>query len=377
MTATLFFLLLSTHFGQSQPQEELIALIRQGNQNSRAAIRSIHARYEITHTPVIPDPSGKTREPMITKVEWWQDGERVRWTQETTKPLTEDEIPARMRGDVRGKRAVWVTKRDCAIIDGEFRTINNQYRPDGSHIGDADIRTYSRDEMLTSDLWRDALFIVWTKPRSGLYDLLANPSCVRKLEKVSEGTETKYHLVIQAPKPMEEYELELTVEPSKNYLVSSWKANTASPKETMRVDEKVLAFHEIARGIFFPVEVEGRSYAIKRDGPDVLFRISRLKFNLLEINQASTNYPFHLPIPAGMTVVDRRNGTRYIATKDGKPTVVGPAPKEVPAAQVPTYDEPEQWPLLVPIAAACVVAALLLAGGIYYLRRKRAQAIQA
>lgn len=376
MTATLFFLLLSTPLRQSQPQEELIALIRQGNQNSRAAIRSIHARYEITHTPVTPEASGKIREPMITKVEWWQDGERVRWAIETTIPLSEDEIPARMRGAVRGKRAALVMKRDYANVDGELRTINHQYRPDGSHAGDADIRTFSRDELPPTDLWRTALFIVLDKPRSGLYDLLLNPSCVRKFEKVSEGRETSYHLIIQAPKPREEYELELTVEPSKNYLVSSWRANTASPKATLREDNKVLAFREIAQGIFFPVEVESRSYAIKHDRPDVLFAINRIKYNLLEINQASTSYPFDLPIPAGMPVVDHRNGTSYVATKDGKPTVVAPAPKEVPAAQVPTYDEPQQWPLFVPIAAACVVFALLLAGGIYYSRRKRAQAIQ-
>ncbi|HTU92741.1 MAG TPA: hypothetical protein VMF69_21855, partial [Gemmataceae bacterium] len=130
MTATLFFLLLSTPLGQPQPQEELVALIRQGNQNSRTAIRSIHARYEITQTLVIPNPSAKTREPIITKFEWWQDGDRVRWTQETTKPLTEDEIPAGMRGAVKGRRAASVTKRDCAIVDGEVRIINHQYRPD-------------------------------------------------------------------------------------------------------------------------------------------------------------------------------------------------------------------------------------------------------
>src|SRR5579883_1891971 len=378
MTATLFFLLLSTPLRQSQPQEQLVALIRQANQNSRAALRSIHARYEITETLVIPDPSGKTREPVITKVEWWQDGDRVRWTEETTKPLTEDEIPARMRGAVRGKRAALVLRRDCAIVDGELRTINNQYRPDGSQVGDADIRTYNRDEPFTSDLWRSALFVVLPKPRSGLYDLLANPSSVRKLEKVSEGGQPKYHLVIQAPKPMEDYELELTVEPSKNYLVSSWKANTTSPKVTMRVDQTVLAFREIAPGTFFPVEVEGRRYAIKHDGPDVLGRISRTKYSLLEINQASTSYPFHLPIPAGMPVVDRRDGTSYVATKDGKLKEVAPAPHEVLAAQVqaPTYDEPQQWPLFVPIVAACVVSALLLAGGIYYSRRKRGQATQ-
>jgi hypothetical protein len=138
----------------------------------------------------------------------------------------------------------------------------------------------------------------------------------------------------------------------------------------------VLAFREVARGIFFPVEIEGRVYRIKHDGPDVLTQIIRSKYNLLEINQAPTNYPFDLPIPAGMQVVDHRNGTQYIATKDGKPKVVAPAPKEVPAAQVPTYDEPQQWLLFVPFAAACVVSALLLAGGIYYSRRKRGQAIQ-
>lgn len=375
MTAHLFFLLLSAPLGQSQPQEELIALIRQGNQNSRAAIRSIHARYEITQTFVIPEPSGKTREPIKTKVEWWQDGERVRWTEESTRHLTEDENPARMRGAVRGKHGAWVTRKDWAIVDGELRIINNQYRPDGSHVGDAHILTYSRDQMLTSDLWRDALFIVLTKPRSGLYDLLSNPSCVRKLETFGEGGESKYHLVIQAPKPMEAYELELTVEPLKNYLVSYWKANTRSPKETMRMEDKVLAFREIERGIFFPVEVEGRRYAIRRDGPNVLVQVSRSKYSLLEINQDSTNYPFQLPIPAGMPVVDHRNGTSYVATKDGKPKVVFPAPKEAPAAQLPTYDEPQQWPLFVPIAAACVASALLLAGGIYYSRRKRSQAI--
>jgi hypothetical protein len=376
MTATLLFLLLSTPLKQSQPQEELIALIRQGNQNSRAAVRSIHARYEITQNWVIPEASGKTGEPIITKVEWWQDGERVRWTEETTSKVSEDEIPARPRGAMRGKSAVLVTRKDCAIVDGELRIISNTYRPDGSHVGDADIRTYSPDEMLGSDLWRIALFIVLDKPRSGLYDLLSNPSCVLKLEKVGEGKQTSYHLVIQAPKPREEYELELTVEPSKNYLVSSWKANTHSPKETMRWDEKVLAFREIEQGIFFPGEVEHRSYAIKRDGPDVLFQISRAKYTLLEVNQASTDYPFHLPVPAGMPVVDRRNGTSYIESKDGKPTVVAPAPVEVVAAKVPTYEETQQWPLFVPIAVACVVSALLLTAGIYYLRRKRSQATQ-
>lgn len=375
MTPTLFFLFLSTPLLQSQPQEELIALIRQGNQNSRVAIRSIHARYEITQTPVIPGPSGKTSKPVITKVEWWQDGERVRWTEETTKQVTEDEIQARMRGAVRGKRAVSVIKKDWAIVDGELRIINNQYRLDGSHVGDAHILTYSRDQMLTSDLWWSALFVVLQKPRSGLYDLLSHPSCVRKLEKVSEGGETKYHLIVQTPKPTEECELELTVEPSKNYLVSSWKANDSSPKATARLEEKVLAFREITLGIFFPVEVETRAYAIKRDGPDVLVQISRLKFTLLEINQESNSYPLHLPIPAGMAVIDHRNGTQYIATKDGKATVFGPVPKEVAAAQVPTYDEPPQSSLLVPILAACVVSALLLAVGIYYTRRKRGQVI--
>jgi hypothetical protein len=375
MKATLFFLLLSTTLGQPQAHEELVALIRQGNQNSRAAIRSIHARYEITYTLAISYPSGKTREPIITKVEWWQDGDKARWTQEITKPLTEDDMPARIQGAVRAKAAL-VLKTDWAIVDGERRIINHQYRPDGSHVEGADIRAYSRDETLPSDLWRNALFVVLTRPRSGLYDLLANPSCVRKLEQVTEGGETKYHLVVQAPKPMEDYELELTVQPSKNYLVSSWKANTLSPKETARLNDKVLAFREIAPSIFFPVEVEGRVYKIKRDGPDVLSQISRTKYSLLEINQASTNYPFHLPIPAGMPVVDHRNGTTYIATEDGKPTVVGPAPTVVAAAQVPTYEETQEWPRFVPIAAACVVAALLLAGGIYYLRRKRGQAIQ-
>ncbi len=375
MTTTLFFLLLSPPLGQSQPQGELIALIRQGNQNSRAAIRSIHARYEITQTSVVPEPGGKNREPIITKIEWWQDGERVRWIQEITRQLTDHEIPARMRGAMRGKRAVSVIKKDLAIIDGEVRIISHQYRPDGSHSQLSEIRTYNRDEIPPTDLWMSALFIVLDKPRSGLYDLLSNPSCVRKLEKVGEGRETSYHLVIQAPKPSEEYELELTVEPSKNCLVSSWKINDSSPKASMRWDNKVLAFREIDRGIFFPVEIEERNYAIKRDGPDVLFNISRLKFSLVEINQESTNYPFQLPIPAGMPVVDRRNGTQYIATEDGKPTVVGPIPKEVPAAQLPTYDEPQQSSLFVPIVAACVASALLLAGGIYYSRRKRAQAM--
>jgi hypothetical protein len=238
MTATLFFLILPT-MPQSQSQEELGALIRQGNENSRAAIRSIHARYEITETVVIRGPSGRTREPIITKVEWWQDGDRVRWTEERTIRPTEDQIPVRMRATLRGKRAALVLKKDCAIVDGEFRIINNQYRLDGSHVGDAHILTYSRDEMLSSDLWRNALFIVLDKPRNGLYDLLSNPSCVRKLEKVGEGRELNYHLVIQTPKPMDDHELELTVEPSKNYLVSSWKENTASPKATARIDQKV------------------------------------------------------------------------------------------------------------------------------------------
>jgi hypothetical protein len=63
-------------------KEDIVSVIRAGHRNSREAIHTLHARYQVITQAAGGGPAKAGTRLMGKTVEWWQDGVMMRWTEE-------------------------------------------------------------------------------------------------------------------------------------------------------------------------------------------------------------------------------------------------------------------------------------------------------
>jgi hypothetical protein len=353
--------LIVTHAGD----KELITLIRESNQNSRAAIRTIHARLERVQTTVMKDPSIPPGEPMITKIEWSQDGDEVRCTEEETRTLRAEDMGPEMLKRAKGQRTLY-SRIDCAMHAGELTMIALQRNPDGTGVKNSKI-TQAKDALLPGDIWFDALFLVVAKPRRTLAELLMEPSQVMGVER--RGKE--FELRVKVPPPVEDYELHIIVDPSRNFLVRYYTGRTNSTKATLRFEDEVLAFKEYAPGIYFPQATEGRSYLIAPDRSERLYQVVKTTYQSVSINQPIEPSVFRLTIPPKVAVLDDRSGTTYSLGKDGQREGEATAPRRESQPLRFQTEEQKSGSVARPIIVAGLAVGFGLLAALTFYSRKR------
>lgn len=357
-------------------QEISIPLIQEGSLNSRASIRSIHARYEIKQEVVFKHPNLPKSRPLISKVEWWQDGNSIRWVEETTTYFSKDQLAA--KGSHRSKDENEVTQIECVASNGEMTVITRKRRTDGSTEKSAQRNFHKAEHPLRNDLWSLSLFDLLSTPRKNLSELLKLPGAVKSAETRLIGRRRYYRLIVSAPPPQGNYEYEILIDPNCNFLVKSFtpRESNRTVNTTARFEKEALSFREYESGIYFPHELETRLYLINQVEPKTehLWKVSRVRFHSIEINKPINPKIFQLVPKDGTPVVDYRDKSSYLAGPNGMPRgEVGPAPESAPTPTVPTYKEGPRfnW-VLSGVIITSILALLILT--VLVMRRRRTSA---
>jgi hypothetical protein len=357
-----------------QGDDGKLEMIRAVSRNSFQAIRTLHAKYTTIAEQQPEKEGGKVVRTQVWN-EWWQDGKQVRWSTERDVPL---EATAKPGQDLK-KRVQRTRQEGVLSADGDVKSLYKQGFGDGKWIRQGAITTHKRDQALGADIWIIALFVIRQQPRATLADLLEDTKHVKQMgfEIVDKHRCEKLLLRPPAVGARSRIEYEVVVDSRYNYLVRGLKPVNTSPEARLRREVTVRRFLECAPGLFFPAEIESRSYTLtaeKQKGK--LLSKSTTRFTHVKANEHIDPRLFHLEFEAGTPIYDGRNQTMFTIGKDQKP--VGPVepvapPRDMEAA--PTYDEPPlRWWLF---AAWGLPALLGLALGLWWLVRRRRRTVEA
>ena len=312
-------------------QEDLIPVIREQNRNSRELIRTIYADYDVV-SDFIPRgiiPFGQFR------VQWWQDGDLIRYKLVRKHRYMANSTKS---AEPASPTKVVTLQDDFLIKDGDMLSLRR--RP-GSESGDATFRPIPGKPQTPHDVWFESLFTLVRNERTGLPQLLEAPKRVKVLEVVRRKEQVYYKLIFDCSDAREKRELEVEVDPRRNYLVTHSVHSASSGKGTDKRETTVLAFREIAPGIQFPMHVEARVYSFELDDQKGnLLAVTETKFHSVVINQPIDPKHFELEIPPRSAVVDYRDNSSYVVGPDGQPKgKVWVVPKPIETEADPTYRE--------------------------------------
>jgi hypothetical protein len=359
--------------GQVETTKDLLPILREGHLNSRAAIRSIHAKVYIEQTTVpLGNPKAKETPEYTIQLEWWQDGDMIRWTERSRQHR-----PGRP-----GQKVPSLIVDDGCINHGDFKLLSTQSQlSSSSPYRSMSIKAFNPgDRIGFDDLWSQALFVVPTgRAKQTLADFLGRPGGVREITKTTLGKNSSYRVRFTFPLGDQMEERDVWVDPGCNFLARKIEYWTPPDEKTFHCGTEVLSFAEVAPGIFFPRNTEGWAYIRdpKNNKERLLYR-KKVRFESVVVNQRIEPKIFDIKIPAGTMVVDVRKGVGYMTGGDGQPGgPMVPAPianQGGPSLQAglrsPTRPGLWQW-------LACLVSlgALAATGAVLFrVRQKRLRA---
>jgi hypothetical protein len=288
----------------------LLEEVRNGN---RAALESIHTFYcqvVVTYEPKpqIPVPAG----------EYWRslDAVRVRWHQ------GEKRFDSILRDS-----KVW----NLAVAPGA----NEHSAPGGALV------RYDGSPLGPCDAWALGLLTLPAQEKIAYAcfdDLLNQAHDLQQVEsRVENGTEFIIVKITHA-----RAQEEIWFEHGSNYLAR--KLFITWPNK-QRSESQVVRFAEVAPAIFFPKQVETRSYSA--DGKFLHRR--EVAFSGFKVNQPFPEETFKVHFPRGAQLDDLIAGKRYTVDENGNP--ISPSsdlPKVAPlsagaAPRTETRVEPQSW----------------------------------
>jgi hypothetical protein len=344
----------------SAPSTEL-EFIRSGHRASRDAIRTVHATYEVQRWLGAHAQECSGTPDWVSKMEWWQDGEKIRWKETVT---TSDP------GKGAEPTTRWTFDRDNAVWEGTATRIESQRCDGKERLKGATLSSFDPTEPIPDDLWDRASFALALKPHHTVAELLDVPERVVEVEATEVRGTPYYRTRILFP-DSKKIEIEVWIDPKHNFLVKKWGWKPMAGETGFRNEHEVLSFRECEPSVYFPQETRVKSYWIGEDGSEKLRAVSRTRFRSVEINRPIDPETFVLAVPSGLSVVDLRNGTRYRLGPDGNPADLRPAPV---AAKDPVFESVaaqrrgmERWHFWTVVG----VSLLLGAGVTAFLVRKR------
>ncbi len=335
--------------------------IRNAHRASRDAIRTVHATYDVETWNGVP-ADGLSPPDRVSHVEWWQDGDKMRWTETVTTT----------QGGTGGGSSRRLTRYlDSAVSEGTATRIQSQRFENAQEQKGAILSTFDAKEPIMDELWYRASFALTVKPHHTLAELLDMRDRVSEVESTEAQEVPYYRATVRSPES-EKVEIEVWLDPRHNFLVKKWVSKPMAGESEFHQEQEVMAFRECEPSVYFPQETRLTIYGIGKDGTEKLLSVTRTRFRSVEINRPIDPGVFALTIPPGISVVDRRSGTAYRLAPDGKPTDVMPAP--VPSKK-PIFESVVAKPegMQMSYVWAVVGVSLLLGAGVtaFLFHRKR------
>ena len=222
--------------------------------------------------------------------------------------------------------------------------------------------------LATCDVWRMALFTFFG-PEGGwitLDELLKSQSKLKTIKRQSESGKELIYIDLDHDKA----KVEIWLDSHVNYLARKMRITMNLPGSRVWGEHEILRFKEVVDGIFFPEEIEARSYTDNKLDGTTFTTISDVK-----INQPLGQDVFKLRYPAGVQIMDTIEGKMYIANQEGRPIgtvknmqVVRTPPLPVDGgSQTATEFEPKsltRW--ILPASFGLVI----VGGAIWFIQRK-------
>lgn len=313
----------STSAGSSLLEE-----VRHGNQAALQSIHTFYCRIAVAYEPKaqVPPPAG----------EYWRslDTVRVRWHLGNQK----------FESILKDSRVWTLGGADNAAAVGRY---------DGSPLG-------------MCDAWRLGLFTLPAHEKIAVAtfnELLDQPHELQGVERRTENGAEFVVIKISHARARQELWFERGV----NFLirkdVATWPTGQRSESEVMR-------FTEVAPGVFFPEEVETRSFSA--DGK--LLRTQRNLFSNFRVNQPLPPESFRVRFSPGTELQDLIAGKRYKVDENGTP--IG-SPSDLPQVaplsagvtpRTETREEPRPWTRWILWPS---VGMVLAGGGLWLVRWRR------
>ena len=344
----------------SGQQADDITLLREGNRGSRDAIRTLHAQFR-TETRIVL-AGAPVSPPQTVSVEWWQDGEQIRWQEQTT-------VSSRGSNNKTGPVTVIM---DRAVRDGKLTVLEHQDRPGSPPYRGALVADFDPAEPTLGNLWKLGLFLISSRPRITLPELLQRHDCIKNLAKEDLGGRQVYKLDLALPLKDPE-ECQVWVDPAHNFLVQKIAFKGLPEGTRLREEKEVLSFRECEPGVYFPQEVETRTYAIADDKSQQLYAIGHTHFESVVVNKALDAKIFDLAIPPGTPTINRQEGTSFVMGDNGTPRgPISPAPAITPppSPQLTPEQHLVTGPRLVVSIAVSLTLGLLVTLFLYWRRRR-------
>lgn len=270
-------------------EDPAIALVRDGLRQARDSIRTIYAKYKIVIPPRPPGSPPERYPPLVPlAVEWWQDGDLVRY---------------RHRANFKDEEYLWKG-------GGKKSLWRNRPLGEVSEQLSGEISSHVDNYSVAFNLWRSCLFEEPLLSPHPLCSELLAPSFAPEISTVQDGGKKYYRVAYTLPVNLPKRRSEIWVDPKRNYLVVKC---IREQKDSDYVIECISA-REVKPGIFFPTVLESRRV---REGKPTLQRT----FQVLElrVNDPIDPKVFEWTFPRGTSVSDREKGVLYKIGKDGQP----------------------------------------------------------
>lgn len=272
--------------------------IRRSHENSKGSIRTIHAVYEIETTVLL---TADNRPPEKMRLEWWQDGPSVRFQKTKSSAGGANEFT------------------DISTRNGEVTRVASQAKLQGEPKTVGMLGVEKPMERDLYGLWSQSCFDVLNSPRITLDDLLKTPSLVTELTYADGNNEGKLRLLATLQYRGHTDQAEILIDPGKNYLISGIDYKGLPPGSGARMSKKVLSYHEIEPGLYFPKEVETKVILLGKNRAETHYSTSLTRFLVVDVNQPIDSTVFDLAIPPDTATVDYRKGATYLMGENGKP----------------------------------------------------------
>lgn len=339
--------------------EQLVAAARDGSRAAISSITSMQCRYErLPWANTTPEQAFKHWGP-YNQGRFWRSGDTYR----LSKPMGDGStLNSVVRNFNEGRVLCLKTGGPCPwplLSIGPVSLVNG--------VG--------------GDMWQWLLFTHWGQTLVSYYpfhDILARPHVIRTAERL--------------PPPANDIHIELTHEngrlefwfdPKVNYLIrKSVMVPAVDKPTTLRWENEVVEFAELAPAVFVPLTVEHRC-----SSNGALQAVLRTRLSEVKVNQPLDKNAFRLPGIAGLECIDLTHEVKFKVDADGNrvgpeipykmPRVTGgavqggdspPPVKHSPDIE-PSRPPTPLWVWLLSFSVLVLVAAFILAD---FRRRKRA-----
>ena len=288
---------------------KILQEIIRGHRANREAIRTLHVKFQtVSETPFLGSKHGDRQ------IEWWQQGDKIiRETQHWVERLgwesgvyfEKNDGP--IRSETTEDTFSVLGKSMCLETSKAFGRSESRQGRIGMHPGGP----------THVNLWYEMGFGIYNRGDLEVAELLSSPDWSKSIQR----TVVDNHAFLEVLCRQNQMAIELTIDPSKGYLVTRreiWFG--ANKKEASFLNELgVDEIRECLPGVYFPTHSLMTTSSEIRMRKLTITGISESWIDLIEVNQPVPGDRFANPIPEGVNTVDSDKDWRYTMGPDGNP----------------------------------------------------------